>query len=151
MLYYRREIVLDLLLALTWVVAEVGKTSMCVQVTSWGVDSWHFTDCWLNLSSGVNWSGMSRRQASGSKDTRQADSMQGTSWGYDKLHWPQISFRCLDAFSRDLRDSNQLQPGYNTAMIMTSPFLFLVSTLKGILMIRYKSIVFECKSAWKGG
>lgn len=94
----------------TCVVADVGKTSICVQLTSCGVERLQLTDVALNLSSGVNWSGMSRRQESGSRDTRQALRMLGTSLGYSREHCLQISFRCLEAFSRDLRLRSQLQP-----------------------------------------
>lgn len=95
---------------LTWVVAEVGKTKMCVQETSSGVDSWQLTDAWLNLSSGVNWSGIKRRAESGSRETRHALRIDGTSVGYCKLHWLHISFKCLEASSKDFRLSSQLHP-----------------------------------------
>lgn len=94
----------------TCVVAEVGKTRMWVQVTSWGVESWQLTEAALNLSSGVNWSAISLSVLSGSRDTRHALSTQGAADGYSRLHWPQISFKCFDAFRRALRDNSQLQP-----------------------------------------
>lgn len=83
---------------------------MCVQVTSWGVDSWQLTDVWLNRSSGVNWSGMSLRAESGSKETKHALRMLGKLPACIKLHWPQISLRCFEAFTRALRLSRPLQP-----------------------------------------
>jgi hypothetical protein len=94
----------------TWLVAEVGNTRMWVQDTSWGVESWQLTDVWLNLSSGVNWSGISRSAESGSSDTRHALNTHGTSLGYIRLHCSQISFKCFEAFRSDLRLSSQLQP-----------------------------------------
>lgn len=95
----------------TWVLAEVGKTRIWVQVTSWGVESWQLTEAWLNRSSGVNWSGISLRAESGSRETRQALRILGTSVVGSKLHWVQISRRCFDALSRDFRLRSQLQPG----------------------------------------
>lgn len=101
----------------TWEVADVGKTRICVQVTSWGVDNWQLTDVWLNRSSGVNWSGMSLSAESGSRETRHALRMQGTSVGDSRLHWLQISRRCLDAFKRALRLNSQLQPKFEWKLV----------------------------------
>lgn len=94
----------------TCVVADVGKTRIWVHVTSCGVDNWQFTDAWLNLSSGVNWSAISLRVESGSRETKQALSTQGAADGYRRLHWPHISLRCLEALRSAFLDNNQLQP-----------------------------------------
>lgn len=65
----------------TCVVADVGKTSICVHVTSCGVDNWQLTDAWLNLSSGVNWSAIKRNVESGSSDTKHALNTHGAADG----------------------------------------------------------------------
>jgi hypothetical protein len=78
---------------------------MCVQLASFGVDSWQLLAVWPNLSSGVNWSVMSRRFESGSMETRQADKMAGTS-----VCQAHISRRSFDARFRAFRLKRTLQP-----------------------------------------
>ena len=90
---------------LTCAVADVGKTRMCVQLASLGVESWQWEAVLPKRSSGVNWSDMRRRLESGSSETRHADMMAGTSLG----HW-QISRSCFDAFFSAFRPSSTLQP-----------------------------------------
>jgi hypothetical protein len=89
----------------TCAVADVGNTSMCVQLASLGVDSWQLLAVCPKRSSGVNWSDMSLRLESGSIEMRQADMMAGTSLGQEH-----ISRSCLLAFFRALRPSKTLQP-----------------------------------------
>ena len=89
----------------TWALADVGKTSMWVQVASFGVESWQLLAVWPNRSSGVYWSDISRKCESGSIDVRQADKMQGTS-----LFQGHNSFSSLEARFRALRLNSTLQP-----------------------------------------
>lgn len=90
--------------------AEVGKTSMCVAVTSRGVCRCDWMEACEKRSSGVKRSAMRRRHESGSVDTRQADRMHGTPPGYSTEQLPQMSRSMADARTRCLRDSSQLQP-----------------------------------------
>ena len=83
----------------------MGKTRICVALASLGVESWQLLAVCPNLSSGVNWSDISRRLESGSMETRQADRIVGTSLG--QLH---MSRSCLEAFFRDFWLSRTLQP-----------------------------------------
>ena len=131
---------------LTCVVADVGKTRIWVADTSCGVDNAHLTDAWLNLSSGVNWSGIRRSAESGSSETRHADRMHGTSWGYSRLHWPHISFRFLEAFSNDLRLSNQLQPKAKYTEGSNNIFLFIIRSHKRTLLLQLMKVNF-CHSS----
>ena len=75
----------------TRVVADVGKTRMWVHDASSGVDRLLLADCWPKRSSGVTWSGIMRKCESGSRETRQADTMVGACDGNISEHWPQIS------------------------------------------------------------
>ena len=89
----------------TWALADVGKTSIWVQVASFGVESWQLLAVWPNRSSGVYWSDISRKCESGSIDVRQADKMQGTS-----LFQGHNSFSSLEARFRAFRLNSTLQP-----------------------------------------
>lgn len=91
-------------------VADVGKTSICVAVTSRGVCRCDCMEACENLSSGVNRSAMRRRQESGSVDTRHADRMHGAPLRYSSEQLPHISRNMFDARFRFGRDRSQLQP-----------------------------------------
>ena len=78
---------------------------MCVQVVSLGVLNWQLLAVWPNLSSGVNWSDISRRLESGSRETRHADWMPGTS--EVQLH---SSRSCFEAFFKAFRPRRTLHP-----------------------------------------
>ena len=99
----------------TWALADVGKTSIWVQVASFGVESWQLLAVWPNRSSGVYWSDISRKCESGSIDVRQADKMQGTS-----LFQGHNSFSSLEARFRALRLNSTLQPKWKKGNISIS-------------------------------
>ena len=100
-------------LILTRVVAEVGKTRICVHDASSGVDRWLLADCWPKRSSGVTWSGIIRKCESGSRETRQAETRVGACEGNEREHWLQISAKWREARSRFFRLRSALQPVNN--------------------------------------
>ena len=65
---------------------------MCVQLESFGVESWQLEAVCPNLSSGVYWSVNNRKLESGSSEIKQAERIDGTS-----LCQQHISRSCLDA------------------------------------------------------
>lgn len=127
-------------------VAEVGNTRMCVAETSRGVCRCDWMEAWLKRSSGVKRSAMRRRHESGSVDTRHADTMHGTPDGYSTPHEPHSSRSTFDARTRFLRDSSQLQPGYNGKLVtftMSHPMVISVQ-YGSILLTTNSSLSYFC-------
>lgn len=96
-------------LRITCVVADVGKTRICVQEASSGVLRSHELQLLLKRSSGVYWSAITRRAESGSKDTRQADKMAGESGGPKTAHWWHSSRSWRLYRNKDLRLKREAQ------------------------------------------
>ena len=87
--------------------AEVGKTRMCVQEASRGVDSGMLEDI---FSSAFTESVMIWIDWCTSIEMRQADRMHGTSDVLSRLHCEHMSRNCLDAWARFFLLSKPAQP-----------------------------------------